>query len=108
MAQTRVLLLIEDVALKEILTARLRQEGFDVTSQGDQSKGLAFAKTSVPALIVFGLAPPAKHAAKFCRAVRRDRITHEIPILVFADVHDDPTWQGQFPENVVLIRRSPL
>lgn len=76
-------LLVEDTASVRDLFARyLRWSGLDVTTAEDGNAALAHARTRTPDIVVCDIAMPNLDGVALCRALRSERATAALPIVV--------------------------
>ena len=76
-------LVVEDEAnIRELLTLHLRLEEMNPTEAGDGNAGLQLARTQKFDLVVLDLMLPGLDGVTVCRAIRRDSINADTPILM--------------------------
>jgi len=75
-----LILVIEDeIDLREIISRSLRREGYEVMSSDRGDDGLLLAREQQPDLIVLDLMLPGLNGTEVCRSLRRDS---QVPILM--------------------------
>ncbi len=79
-----ILLIDEDRAMREQVTAQLERTGFDVQGAEDGLKGQALALQFSPDLILLELILPKVDGLTLCQRLRRDERTAHIPIMVIS------------------------
>jgi DNA-binding response OmpR family regulator len=79
---TKVLVVEDDFALGENITAMLKGEGFDVRFAPDGKQGLDLAQSFVPDIVLLDLMIPNVSGFDVCRALRSEAKTQGIKILV--------------------------
>lgn len=82
MAQPKILVIEDERALTEILSANLEREGYEVLVAHDGLDGLRQAQIKLPDLIVLDLMLPGKSGLEVCREVRAGSRTRSIPIIM--------------------------
>ena len=82
MPKPKILVIEDERALVEILTANLEREGFEVLTAYDGQDGLRQAQLKLPDLIVLDLMLPLKPGLEVCRELRNGSRTREIPIVM--------------------------
>src|SRR6516164_7170114 len=82
MPRPRILVIEDERALVEPLTANLAREGFDVLVAHDGQEGLRQAQLKLPDLIVLDLMLPLKGGLEVCRELRMGSRTRDIPIIM--------------------------
>lgn len=78
----RVLLIEDEVAVVELLTKRLREDGYEITAKFDGVSGLAEMKRSRPDLVILDIVLPNLSGLDVCTEIRRDPQTRNIPVLM--------------------------
>ncbi len=101
----RILLLLDDRSIADLIVARLRQENLEFVSVRDEATALQKARELVPATIILGL-HKASNVPSFCRKIRRSPALHEVPILVLTGSSDgaEVTESGR----IVTMSRNPM
>lgn len=84
MAVTRkCILVVEDEQdIAELIAYNLEREGFQVESAHSGEEGLSKAKADHPDLVVLDIMLPEMNGLDVCRALRSDRATQSIPIVM--------------------------
>ena len=82
MPKSKILVIEDERALVEILTANLEREGFEVLTALDGQDGLRQAQLKLPDLIVLDLMLPLKPGLEVCRELRGGSRTRDIPIVM--------------------------
>jgi two-component system phosphate regulon response regulator PhoB len=80
--RARVVLVSSDPAITGTLEAPLREEGYEVTPVAEGRPALALIRGGHPDLVLLDLVLPDVPGTDVCRALRSDRLTRAIPILV--------------------------
>ena len=82
MPKPKILVIEDERALVEPLTANLAREGFDVLVAHDGQEGLRQAQLKLPDLIVLDLMLPLKGGLEVCRELRMGPRTRDIPVIM--------------------------
>ncbi|MHC5540906.1 winged helix-turn-helix domain-containing protein [Singulisphaera rosea] len=82
MPKPKILIVEDERALAEVLSANLEREGFDVLLAHDGQDGLRQAQLKLPDLIVLDLMLPVKPGLEVCRELRNGARTRDIPIVM--------------------------
>ena len=80
--QKRVLLVEDDADIAEIVALHLRDEGYAVEHARDGTAGLKLLEQQAWDAIVLDLMLPGVDGVTICRAVRRQGVNRDVPILV--------------------------
>jgi two-component system, OmpR family, phosphate regulon response regulator PhoB len=87
----RVLLVDAEVDLRELVTANLRDAGFEVDAVSSGQAGLALAARIRPAVILLDVVLPDVSGLEVCRTLRADPVLAEVAVLMLSargDEHD--------------------
>ncbi len=77
------ILLIEDEAdMAELVSMRLRREGFEVSVAEDGVTGQSLALSQVPDLVLLDLMLPLRNGLSVLRTLREDRRTAGVPVII--------------------------
>jgi CheY-like chemotaxis protein len=85
---TRILVVDDDPALREILRDTLEGERYEVAEAGDGNEALAHVYRERPDLIVADLKMPVMDGLDLLKKLRRDLATCQIPVIVLTGVED--------------------
>jgi DNA-binding response OmpR family regulator len=78
----RVLVVEDDVAIRELIALHLKLEGFAVLPSGDGTEALRLARGERFDLIVLDVMLPGLDGISVCAAIRRDSANRDTPILM--------------------------
>jgi two-component system OmpR family response regulator/two-component system alkaline phosphatase synthesis response regulator PhoP len=78
----RVLVVEDEVNIRELVCLHLRHEGYACDAVGDGQAGLARVQAEEYDLLVLDLMLPGLDGLSLCRAVRNGRINTDVPILM--------------------------
>ena len=83
--QKTILVVEDDVTMRETITALLRREGFDVVTARDGEEGFQLACTHLPSLIITDLHMPILDGVAFARKIRGEQTPlAQSPILALS------------------------
>ena len=92
-----ILVIDDDEALSDVLSQRLKQQGFDAITAESGKGGLAIVRNESPNLIVLDLRLPDIDGFEICEALADSPETCNIPIIILSGM-----------ERPDIIRRSRL
>jgi DNA-binding response OmpR family regulator len=78
----RVLVVEDDQHIRELVALHLGLEGLVPVQSGDGTEGLALARKESFDLIVLDLMLPGLDGVTLCRAIRREKLNGDVPILM--------------------------
>ena len=78
----RVLVVEDDQHIRELVALHLDLEGLVTVQSGDGTGGLALARSEPFDLIVLDLMLPGLDGVTLCRAIRREKLNGDVPILM--------------------------
>lgn len=81
-----VLLVEDDLFLYKVLSARLKDEGMDVTVANDGEEAVADAIKLVPVLMLLDLILPKKSGFEVLKELRKNKTTSKIEVLVLSNL----------------------
>lgn len=84
-----ILVIEDDRHIADILLYNLQKENYVVDICRNGIDGLNKARRSPPDLIILDLMLPGMNGLDLCRELKRDRITHAIPILILTAKGDE-------------------
>jgi len=85
----RVILIDAHDGTREVLTARLRAQGYEVEPVPDGASGADMALSSPPAAVISDLWLPSISGVQICRLLRSEPATAEVPVILRGE-RDDP------------------
>jgi CheY-like chemotaxis protein len=83
-----VLVIDDDPAFRRVVCRAIEKEGFQVAEE-DGRDALALARKSRPALILLDLVMPGVSGLQILHALRSDKDTASIPVIVVSATTDD-------------------
>jgi len=84
-----ILVVDDEKDIVELVAYNLAQEGYEIRKAYDGEAALAMIRAEKPALVILDLMLPGIKGLDVCRAVRRDRATETIPIIMLTAKGDD-------------------
>jgi two-component system, OmpR family, alkaline phosphatase synthesis response regulator PhoP len=81
-AGARVLVVEDEPHIRDLIALHLKLEGLTVSAVGDGEEGLRLAKNEPYDLAILDLMLPGLDGVTVCRAIRRDSINDDVPILM--------------------------
>ncbi|MBI3495027.1 response regulator [Candidatus Berkelbacteria bacterium] len=81
MKKTLILIIDDDITLRDMYAQRLTIEGFDVALAHNGPEGIAMAQTRKPNLILLDIMLPAMNGYEVASKLAEHQITRNIPIL---------------------------
>lgn len=91
-----VLIVDDDLTLREMYEEYLKASGFKVLSAQDGEEGLKMAKESKPNAILLDLMMPKMNGIEVLRRLKADIETKDIPVIVFTALIQDLEKQESF------------
>jgi DNA-binding response OmpR family regulator len=91
----RVLIIEDDVFLSELLTTKLKKEGFDVASAADGQQGLEKAVSEKPDIILLDIMLPTMSGFEVLEQLKKqpDTTVQHIPVLLLSNFGQDSKVQ---------------
>ncbi|HRQ66034.1 MAG TPA: response regulator [Xanthomonadaceae bacterium] len=80
----RVLIIDDSATIVAVLSKLMRQNGYEPVGAGDAEQGLEIAMRDVPDLIFLDIVLPGMNGFAALRALRREPITRDIPIIMIS------------------------
>ena len=84
-----ILLVDDDLTLREMYTERLKAEGFVVETAKDGEEALAKAKDLMPNIILLDIMMPKINGLDVLRKLKQDPETENIPVIVLTALIQD-------------------
>jgi len=85
----RILVVEDEKDLAELLTYNLEKEGYQISCVHDGIGGLEAARSELPDLMLLDLMLPGMLGTEVCKALRSDRRTLHIPIIMLTAKGDE-------------------
>ena len=85
MAKVKAIVVADDEAIvRELLSLKLRERGYDVYEATNGIETLDLVKEKMPELVILDVKMPVMDGLKACRAIKGDKETEHIKILMFS------------------------
>lgn len=81
---TRVLIIDDSATIVALLRRMMRQNDLVTLEAGDAEAGIEIARSEIPDLIFLDIVLPGMNGFAALRALRRDPITRDIPIIMIS------------------------
>lgn len=97
MAKRKILLVDDDVTLRELLADALELEGFEVLRAGNGEAGVAAALAGKPDVVISDIVMPEMNGWELCQTLRTLPSTKAVPFLFLSSL-------DQTPEKLLALR----
>ncbi|MFA6378299.1 MAG: response regulator [Candidatus Omnitrophota bacterium] len=77
-----VLVIDDEIDIREVLSARLKAQEYDVVTASNGQEGLAAIKTKIPDVILLDVMMPVMDGFEFFKLLKKDQKYMEIPTIV--------------------------
>lgn len=84
--KTKVLVIEDEPALRDIYSTKLRMEGFEVLEAADGIEGLDSALQHAPAIILLDVVLPIKDGFEVLKDLKMNSKTKEIPVVILSNL----------------------
>jgi len=84
MPQKKILIVDDELFLREIVSSQLKTEGYDVIQATDGIEGLEKAKQENPDLIILDIVLPKMKGYEICGVLKSDPMYNKIPVILFS------------------------
>jgi DNA-binding response OmpR family regulator len=104
--KTKVCIVDDDDAIREIYSVKFMTEDFDVVSAKDGEEGLDVIREEEPDIILLDLQMPIRDGFDVLEELRADAELRRIPVLILSNVDDEKTFKrvGTFETRFYLIK----
>jgi CheY-like chemotaxis protein len=85
MSEKKILVVDDDPCVVEVLTTRLKLEGFEVCSAHNGEEAVAKAKNEKPLVIIMDVMMPIMSGYEAMQKIRHDPGTKNIPAIIFSE-----------------------
>ena len=112
MADQKILLVEDDLFLRDIYTRVLKVEGFNVLTASDGEEGLYLIKKNPDAkLLLLDIMLPKMHGIEVLKAIKADPTTQKLPVVMLTNLTEENVVQealrlGAF-SYLVKVRFTP-
>ena len=81
-AMTKILVIDDEAAIRNVVGVLLRQAGYDVTDAEHGLSGIAMARSEKPDLILLDLMMPVVDGFEVLKLLREDPVANRIPVII--------------------------
>ena len=78
----KILVIDDEPDVLDLVTMNLRAAGYQTVTADNGASGLAKAKSEAPQLILLDLMLPQMSGIEVCKALKKELITHQIPVIM--------------------------
>ena len=89
-----VLVIDDDVFIRELLMLHLRKAGYQASAAADPVVGIKAVIESPPDLILLDVDMPYMNGLEVLRALKADENSRHIPVVMLTAHTDDETWMA--------------
>ncbi|MCH7828791.1 response regulator [Patescibacteria group bacterium] len=82
----KILIIEDDRFLKELITQKVRQAGYEVVGAMDGEEGLTLAGEELPNLILLDLILPTMDGFEVLRKLKEQEATKNIPVIILSNL----------------------
>src|SRR5919112_1073767 len=104
MADSYVLVVDDDPAIRGLVADALRSEGFDVDMAAHGREALEAIRARKPATVVLDLMMPIMDGFSFMEACKREELCDGVPIVVISAVQDALRRMEEIPVHACLAK----
>lgn len=83
MSRPRIVVVDDEVLIRETVRLSLEHAGYDVTVVEDPARAFDEVKQARPALVVMDLYMPGLDGRDVCRRLKKDAATKDVPVILF-------------------------
>jgi len=94
----RVLVIEDDLDMRDALVEMLQLEGYEVSSAADGAAGLQAARSRPPDVILLDLMMPVMSGWEFRAKQKRDPVLAAVPVIVMSAFDNDLDVQASIPK----------
>jgi two-component system, cell cycle response regulator DivK len=103
-----VLIVDDNDHLRQILASILRFSGYQVAEAGSGSEAIDKARLVKPSLIVLDLSLPDMSGIDVARAIKKNRLTTEIPIIACSAYSREKEMEDALRAGIVGYLQNPI
>jgi CheY-like chemotaxis protein len=108
MADSYVLVVDDDPAIRGLVADALRSEGFSVDLAAHGREALEAMRARRPATVVLDLMMPVMDGFTFIEACQKERLCSDVPIVVISAVQDALRRMGEVPVHACIAKPFDL
>jgi len=102
MAKKRIMVVDDEESLRELLTAIMEQEGYEVIIAADGNECLKKLKTVRPDLILLDMMMPGMSGREVCEKIRQDPKTKDLKVAFLTVAKFSEAGKGTLKEMKVI------
>lgn len=102
MAKKRIMVVDDEESLRELVTAIMEQEGYEVIRAADGNECLKKLKTVRPDLILLDMMMPGMSGREVCEKIRQDPKTKDLKVAFLTVAKFSEAGKGTLKEMKVL------
>lgn len=103
-----ILVVDDEPLLRRLLRSMLERGGFEVDEAQDGLDALAKIQTNIPDLLIVDYMMPKMDGPDTCRAVRCQKQTAHLPVIMLSARTDDRSAQQSIDAGATLCLQKPL
>jgi len=105
----KTILVVDDLqAQLNLISGYLKQEGFQVVTAANGNEALVKASAQVPDLVITDLVMPEMSGLEFCRKLKKNPATAEIPVIACTTKDRDMDKKWAKKQGVVAYLVKPF
>lgn len=89
MEKTRILLVEDEPALRDIYSTKLRMDGYEVIEAADGIEGFDAAIQNPPALVLLDIMLPIKDGFEVLKDLKSNAKTSAVPVIILSNLGQD-------------------
>ena len=102
MAKKKILVVDDEASLRELVSAILEQEGYDVVTAEDGRECLNKLRTMKPDLILLDMMMPGMSGREVCEKIRKDSKTKDLKVAFLTVAKFSESGKGVLSDMKVL------
>jgi len=106
-SKTKLVCVVDDDAnIREIYSAKLHAEGFDVISAENGEDGIALIREKKPDIVLLDILMPVKNGFDVLEEMNEDPSIASIPVVILSNIDDEKSLKtaGKFDTRFYLIK----
>lgn len=104
----RVLIIDDEIQTLRALRLGLIRDGFDVETAREGKEGLEKVRSHQPKVVVLDLSMPGMDGFSFLKAMRRQKSTRDIPVIVLTGLNPSNTLLESYDRGADLFLTKPV
>ncbi len=95
-SQTRILIVEDDLFIRELYERQLSLAGYDVASAADGPEGLTKINQTVPHLLLLDIMLPKMNGLDLLKAIKAQDQTKDVPVILLTNLGQDSVIKEGF------------